>query len=258
MQEKKVTISVLGCGWLGLPLATYLVAQGFAVKGSSRSIEKKQFLQSKNISSFLVDLDKGDLINTTFLDADILVIAVPSKNFEGFQKLISEIETSSIKKIIFVSSTSVYPTSEQLVTEKHKTLETPLASIEKLFLNHRGFDTTVLRFGGLFGEDRNPGNFFKEGRIIKNPEGVVNMIHQEDCIAIIHRVIKFGIENEVFNACADSHPTRRDFYTNAKRNLSLEAPVFEENKPKKKKVVSSEKLKRTLKFTFKYSDLLKV
>jgi len=258
MQDRKVNISVLGCGWLGLPLATYLVDQGFTVKGSIRATEKKQLLQSKKIIPFLVDIDQGELIEADFLVANVLIIAIPSKNSVGFQKLISQVEKSSIKKVIFISSTSVYHNSELLITEAHKTLDTPLASIEKLFLNHSGFDTTILRFGGLFGESRNPGNFFKNGRIIKNPEGVINMIHQEDCIDIIHRIIEKGIENEVFNACADSHPTRRDFYTNVKRNLGFEAPVFEENQPIQKKIISSEKLKRKLNFTFKHSDFLSI
>ena len=258
MQGKRLNISVLGCGWLGLPLAAHLVQHHFVVKGSVRSIEKKALLRIKNITPFLVDIDKETVINIDFFIADVLVIAIPSKNILGFQKLISQIEKSSIKKVIFISSTSVYPTSETEITETNKTLDLPLVSIEKLFLNHSGFKTTILRFGGLFGGDRNPGNFFKNGRVIKNPQGVVNMIHQEDCIAIIHQIIKKGIDTEIFNACADSHPTRRDYYTKAKLKLGLETPVFEENQPVQMKKICSDKLKSRLNFNFKYSDLLNI
>jgi nucleoside-diphosphate-sugar epimerase len=258
MQVKKSNISILGCGWLGLPLATYLVQNDFVVNGSVRSSEKKAFLKSKNIIPFLVDIDKEETIALDFFIADVLVIAIPSKNILGFQKLISQIEKSSIKKVILISSTSVYPTSENEIKETNRTLDTPLALIEKLFLKHSGFKTTILRFGGLFGDNRNPGNFFKNGRIIKNPEGVVNMIHQEDCIDIMHQIIKKGIETEVFNACADTHPTRRSFYTNVKLKLGLETPVFEENQPVEMKRICSEKLKSKLNFNFKYSDLLNI
>ena len=258
MGNKKLNISILGCGWLGLPLATYLVAQGFTVKGSIRSTEKKPILHSKKITPFLIDIDKEQAIDTNFLVADVLVIAVPSKNSQGFQNLISQIEKSLIKKVLFISSSSVYPNSESLIKESDDTLNTPLAAIEKLFLNHSGFESTILRFGGLFGENRNPGNFFKNGRIIKNPEGLVNMIHQEDCIDIIHRIIEKGIATEVFNACVDTHPTRRDFYTNARLKLGLEAPIFEENQPIQMKEICSEKLKRSLKFNFKHTDLLHI
>ena len=255
MQVKKANMSVLGCGWLGLPLATYLVQQGFIVNGSIRSAEKKTLLHSKNITPFLIDIDEEHPVDVDFLAVDVLVITVSSKNNVGFQTLISQIEKSSIKKVLFISATSVYPVSENRIKETDKTLDTPLASIEKLFLNHSGFETTILRFGGLFGEHRHPGNFFKNGRIVKNPEGVVNMIHQEDCIEIIYRIIEKGIETEIFNACADGHPTRRAFYTHAKLKLGLEAPVFEENQPIQMKKICSEKLKNNLNFTFKHSDL---
>ncbi len=258
MQVKKTIISVLGCGWLGLPLATYLVEQGFMVKGAIRSAEKRTLLQSKKITPFLVDIDKEQTIDTDFLSADVLVIAIPSKNSEGFQNLIYQIEKAFIKKVLFISATSVYPASENVLKETDKTLETPLAFIEKLFLKNTRFDTTILRFGGLFGKHRNPGNFFKSGRIIKNPEGVVNMIHQEDCIDIIHRVLEKGIGTQVFNGCVDSHPTRRDFYTNATFKLGLETPMFEENQPVQMKIICSEKLKKTFNFTFKHSDLLNI
>ena len=33
-------ISILGCGWLGLPLAKAIVENGFSVKGSTTSSEK--------------------------------------------------------------------------------------------------------------------------------------------------------------------------------------------------------------------------
>jgi nucleoside-diphosphate-sugar epimerase len=256
MDLKKENISILGCGWLGFPLAIYLIEQGFMVKGSVRSAEKRALLQSKKITAFLVDIDEEYAIDTDFFIADVLIIAVPSKNSVGFQRLISQIEKSSIKKVIFISSTSVYPTSDTILKETDKTLDTPLVLIEKLFTNHSGFEATILRFGGLFGKNRNPGNFFKNGRVIKNPEGVVNLIHQEDCIKIIYRILEKGIDTEIFNACSDGHPTRRDFYTYAKLKLGLDTPIFEENMPIQMKKICNDKLKTTLDFSFKYSDLL--
>ena len=58
--------------------------------------------------------------------------------------------------------------------------ESPLLEIENLFLNNFHFKTTIIRFAGLFGYNRKPGNFFKDGKIIPDPKGFVNMIHQDD------------------------------------------------------------------------------
>ena len=251
-------ISILGCGWLGFPLAISLMEQGLSVSGSIRKSEKKALLKSKKINPFIIDIDQEELIDSGFFNAEILIIAIPSKSTKGFQNLIAQIERSSVKKVIFISATSVYPSSDILIIEEHKKLDTPLASIEKLFFSNTNFDTTILRFGGLFGANRNPGNFFKDGRIIKNPEGVVNMIHQDDCIGIILKIIEQGVSNIVFNACADTHPTRRVFYTKMKTELGFEVPVFEENQPIEMKKISSEKLKSMLNYSFKYNDLLAI
>lgn len=256
MDKGKKKISVLGCGWLGLPLAAHLVAEGFVVKGAIRTSEKSQLLQSKGVLPFLIDIDEESAIDADFFSTDVLIIAIPSKNRSGFERLIAQISQTTVKKVIFISATSVYDASQDAVKETDKTLDTTLAGIEQLFVKTDNFDTTILRFGGLYGPGRNPGNFFKKGRVIQNPEGVVNMIHQEDCIAIIRKIIATGVANDIFNACADTHPTRREFYTNAKQKLGLDAPDFEEGQPIVLKEICSEKLKRKLKYTFKYADIL--
>ena len=258
MSKLQKKISILGCGWLGLPLAVHLIKEGFVVKGSTRSDEKNQVLQSKGVLPFLIDIDEEIAIDPDFFSTDVLVIAIPSKNRSGFERLIAHLSRTSVKKIIFVSATSVYGASQNAVKESNKTLDTPLARIEQLFVDVDYFDTTILRFGGLFGPGRNPGNFFKKGRVIQNPEGVVNMIHQEDCIAIIHKIILTGVRNDIFNACADTHPTRREFYTKAKQLLGLDPPIFGEQQAIVSKQICSEKLKNNLKYSFKYADILQL
>jgi nucleoside-diphosphate-sugar epimerase len=257
MVDTKQKISILGCGWLGLPLATHLLEKEFFVNGSTTSEDKMTLLKAKNIFPFLIDIDSL-ISDFSFYNVDILIIAITSKNSESFENLISKIENSTINKVIFISSTSVYGESETPITEEHQTLKTPLVLIEQLFLSNQNFKTTVIRFGGLFGDQRQPGNFFKNGKKISNPEGVVNMIHQEDCIAIITQIIEKKCWNQVYNACANSHPTRREFYTKSKRNLGFDSPVFEENSTIQLKRISSEKLIKALNYTFIHSDLLDI
>jgi len=42
-------IAVLGCGWLGFPLAISLIEKGYLVKGSTTSESKLSDLKSKGI-----------------------------------------------------------------------------------------------------------------------------------------------------------------------------------------------------------------
>jgi nucleoside-diphosphate-sugar epimerase len=142
------------------------------------------------------------------------------------------------------------------MTEEDAVLINPLTTIENLFRENTFFETTILRFAGLFGGDRHPANWFKDGRKISQPEGFVNMIHREDCIEIIHQIIVQNCWGTVFNACANHHPTRRVFYTNAKLSRGFKAPEFEENQEVQWKIVSTEKVQQLLNYTFIHDSLL--
>jgi len=249
-------ISILGCGWLGFPLAVELLKQGFRMHGSTTTLGKLNRLKSHGITPFLVDIEALNREFDQFLSSDVLVIAIPSKNLESFKKLIAEIEKSTLRKVVFISSTSVYPNINDGVTEATETLNTPLTAIEQLFSSNSIFESTIIRFGGLFGYDRKPGNFFKPGKTIDNPEGFVNFIHRDDCVQIIAQVIKQNAWNETFNACSPSHPTRRDFYTKEFQKLGKTDISFNEQSLNDYKIVSSQKLMDFLNYAFKYNDLM--
>ncbi|MGJ8742967.1 NAD(P)-binding domain-containing protein [Polaribacter sp.] len=248
-------VSILGCGWLGKSLAISLLDEGFAVKGSTTSEEKLELLEMNTIAPYLVNISDFEEYDD-FLYADILIIAITSKDVDGFENLISQIENSEIQKVIFISSTSVYGRLNKVMTEEDEVLKTPLTEIENLFRENTFFETTIIRFAGLFGDVRQPANWFKNGRKIPQPKGFVNMIHKEDCIEIIHEVINQNCWNETFNACSNHHPTRREFYTLAKLSSDFEIPEFETNEVYEWKIISSKKIQEHLGYTFIHDDLL--
>ena len=57
MHMQKETITILGCGWLGLPLAKALVKAGYSVKGSTTREENLETLREAGLEPFLVELD---------------------------------------------------------------------------------------------------------------------------------------------------------------------------------------------------------
>lgn len=266
-------ISILGCGWLGLPLAKSLIAKGFSVKGSTTSLEKISILESFGIIPFLVSLsavavseETKDSIISFLENSEILIIDIPPKlrgdSKESFvdkiQNIIPFIEKSSVKKVIFVSSTSVYgDTSTMLtVTELDKLIpETEsgkqLLESESLLLNNENFQSTIIRFGGLIGDDRQPTRALSGKKNIENPDGPINFIHQDDCIGIIETVIEKDIWNQIFNGVAPFHPKRRDYYTNKAMELNLPFPEFDEDKPSFGKLVSGSKAELVLDYKFK-------
>ncbi len=84
------------------------------------------------------------------------------------------------------------------------------------------------------------------------------MIHRDDCIAIIKLLIHQNIGDEVFNACSNHHPTRRDFYTNARLRKGLPAPVFADDQKENWKIISSNKLQERLNYQFQYDNLFEI
>lgn len=251
----KQTISILGCGWLGTALAADLISKGYTVKGSSTSKEKRVKLKSIGVAPYVIDISQRTLDISKFLSSDILIILIPSKSVEHFKYLISQIEKSETEKVIFISSTSVYPTINGIVTEETAVIKSPLIEIESLFETNILFKSTIIRFGGLFGYDRKPGNFIKDNKI-NNPEGFVNLIHRDDCIRIIEKIIDTNTWNEVLNSCADTHPKRSEFYQKEMGKLGRFEPIFNLESLNEYKIVSNEKLKTLLDYTFKYDDLM--
>ena len=249
-------ISILGCGWLGLPLAVNLVDKGYYVYGSTTSNTKVREFEAKGITPFIIDINNQDIYLSDFLVADVLIIAIPSKNTSAFKNLIKAIELAEVHKVIFVSSTSVYSFINGIVTEETETKDSPLIEIENLFKTNPTFETTIIRFGGLFGYDRKPGNFVKPGKKVDNPEGYINLIHRDDCIQIIEQIIIKNTWNTVLNACSDDHPTRREFYLKEVKKLVKSTILFNEESENNYKLVNSQKLKNLLNYEFKHADLM--
>ena len=263
------TISILGCGWLGLPLADYLIGEGYDVKGSTRTPGELEVIKAHGIKPFYIVLDpelRGDNIDD-FFNCDVLVVNFPPERREDIPEyypaqigsLVARIETSSVKRVLFASSTSVYPDTNREVSEGDRAIPTKpsgkaLLEAERLLRDSSMFETTIIRFGGLIGYDRMPGRFLAGKRDITGGDVPVNLIHRDDCVGIIHKIIQWKIWGETLNACADGHPVRREYYTAQAEKLGLSPPDFREGGAGGYKVVKCDKLKRLLDYEFKYPD----
>jgi nucleoside-diphosphate-sugar epimerase len=270
-------ISILGCGWLGLPLAKSLLSKGYEIKGSTTSESKLEMLKNAGISSFQIQLEEDQIIGKIedFLkETDVLVIDIPpglrretsTSNEMTFvnkiKNLIPYIEKSDVQKVIFVSSTSVYGDSFPIVeiteeTKPNSDTESgkQLVISESLLQSNPHFKTTVIRFGGLLGDDRHPIKFLAGRTNVENPVAPVNMIQREECIGIIEEILKQVQHdnwewNQTFNAVAPQHPTRKAYYHKKAEILNVPLPTFAEDSESKGKIISSKKVKTILGYSF--------
>lgn len=259
-------IGIMGCGWLGLPLAISLIKDDYQVHGSTTSKEKLNLLKKEHIIPFQIALSEDKIVGdlTDFLqDVSILIINVPPKlrgeHKENYVRKINllhqKVRKSTIKKVVFVSSTAVYGDVEGEVTEK--TIPQPstesgkqLLASENIFINDIDLQTTVIRFGGLIGPNRHPITILSKRQNLSNGKAPINLIHLDDCIRIIKSVIEKSWWNETINGVYPSHPSKEKYYTLEAEKRNLQAPSYKTNNSSKSKIVQSEVLLNVKKFQF--------
>jgi len=236
------------------------VAQGYRLKISTTSPNRLPILAALPGEASIVDIGKPLDDIDTFLQADTLIVNITSKDIGGFERLVRKIEASEVESVLFVSSTSVYPVSCKVVSEAagEESPDHPLVIIENLFRQSTQFRTTIVRFAGLIGGSRHPGRFFRGGKTVKNPDANVNLIHLDDCINIIDRIVANDVWGEIFNACADTHPSKREFYSHAAKMMNAPLSDFEESDQCPFKIIDNRKLKQMLGYDFLHPDLMAI
>jgi nucleoside-diphosphate-sugar epimerase len=266
-------VSILGCGWLGLPLAEALQKRGFLVKASTTHPENIVPFKKKCFIPYLIEC-RPQVIGEgyeEFFQSPYLVITLPYKrSFPDpsfyFDQIKAIVETVSAgveyPLVIFTSSTAVYP--QNLVDAREDMIFVPdnrraeiLLAVEQFLLKEMQGNATILRLAGLYGGDRRIGQFLAGQTMLSDASQPVNLVHQDDCVSVICEVIAQNVRGEILNVCSDAHPSRQRLYTIAARRMGLPSPSFQGDiVDRKYKVVSNQKLKKRLGFTFRYPDPL--
>jgi nucleoside-diphosphate-sugar epimerase len=264
-------ISILGCGWLGFPLAERLITQGHRLKGSTTTPKKMRLLNQSGIEPFLIklpeDADKTD--HDSFYDADIFVFNTPPgrKNpnsgedyLESLKTVLWKAEEHSLSWIIFTSSTSVYSQFGGITSEAQAKKGSASSKTGELLLDaeemirESGKDYTILRLGGLYGYGRHPIHYLSGKKDLGKGNKPVNLVHQLDCVNIITEVVRQKKRNEIYNVVSDGHPPRSEFYRSAADHFNLPKPQFKPDSKTNYRIVSNQKLKEDLYYRFKYPN----
>ena len=265
---KMKVVGILGCGWLGIPLGLDLQKKKWQVKASRRSDEGIELLKKNRLEYYKIEITPQNIIGNVdfFKELTCLIISLPpnrksqSNNYvQKIHLLLKKIKPLDIKKIIFLSSTSVYGSidgvyDETITPRPERPSAKALLSCEQLILDHAS-SSIIIRLGGLIGYNRNP-IFQLNGKLIANPEGVINFISQRDAIGGIEAILKLPIEKGgIFNLVSPHHPKRKEYYEFVAKKYALPAPIFQENKFVHR-VINSDAILRETAFEFKDDNLL--
>ncbi len=263
-------IGIIGLGWLGLPLARNLQSLGYTIFGTTTSLKKKIELEKEGFSVLVLNLNEDQNkseVQEFFKTCNFAFLNIPPSkcNFQSYQSQIlsavSFFENGT--KFVFASSTSVYSENVKIALEDSQILSdynysSQLFLTEKALKSKLGSDLTILRFAGLVGENRNPAKFLAGKKNLKNGNSPVNLVHLNDCVSFISHVLENKLFGEIFNVCSSEHPSREEFYSWKCIKDNFEKPEFESQEEMLlSKIVSNEKSKTILNFTYKFDSPFK-
>ncbi len=218
-QSRKTSlVTLVGCGDIGRRLANRLDQDSFNFIGLRRSAHS-----SKNIRYRQVDCTDAAALKTALpQDSDFIVITMtPSQRSDkGYQQAYVQVVdnvlaslTKPPQRIIFASSTSVYPQSKGQWIDEHSAAEPRSYSGKRLLeaeqrLQQSGYPHTIVRFSGIYGPDRN--------RLIEQvqrgeaschqPPLYSNRIHIDDCAGVLAHIIEHPEPRQLYLA-SDCSPT---------------------------------------------------
>ena len=266
---KKVTI--IGLGWLGLPLANALLAQGISVSGTKTTSDGVDAARAIGIDCYALKLtpnlecDPEDLEQLMTQSDAIVILLPPSKvnitNYiEAIEQLVDSAIAFHVPRILFTSSTSIYGDVQGLVDEDaplegETESAKALVSVEQWLHDLPHISVDVLRLAGLVGENRHAGRFLAGKKELKGANQPVNIVHQDDVIAAILLLLQQPTGGHIYNLCAPEHPSRADFYCQAAQSLGLESPEFmmKDNEPGGK-IINGNRICEELGFEYRYQN----
>jgi nucleoside-diphosphate-sugar epimerase len=256
------SISILGAGWLGFSLAEKLLQLDYQVNASTTHVEKFSAFERAGLNPFLIQLNNVEEIDLIFWTETLILSFPPGKSgdyssyalkIEHILKQLPEL----CKRVIMISSTSVYPKksghwSENQMFEAETPEAQSILNAEEAVLSSNK-QAIILRLSGLVGYERNPARFGTSRLPANEP---VNMIHRDDAIGVIIRLLEMENIKGIFNVCSPVHPSRQAFYTAGAATLGVESPILQTSIDALTRTIDSEKLVSETQYVFQKENPL--
>ena len=247
------TFTILGYGWLGAKLAQNL-KRNYNIKVSVRNEDKLLDFKNLGYTTYILNEYNFSFLDE-LLDTNYLFVNYPPSKFDDYlgflEKIYSCKKINNIEKVIFISSTSIYPNFEATYDE-NCFIENPSNKLvfdaEELVLNKTHI---ILRASGLFGEDRIAGRRLANIKV-DFPKTKINFIHRNDVISATIFAIKNDL-NGIFNLASKQHPTKEELYSFNAQKYGFEKPIFSDNENCIERIIDGSKIEK-FGFEYKYFD----
>ena len=221
-------VLIAGCGDIGCLLGSQLAEQGHQVFGLRRNVDALpdciQPVQANlttpvenlplNIEYVFYMASAGKYKESAYYQAYV----------QGLKNLISALETHPVKKLFFISSSSVFGQSEGEKVDESSPTDDSIFSTKRLLegeevaLNSK-LNATVVRFGGIYGPGRTHLiDLIQEGKAHCMEDVWSNRIHSEDCAGILSHLL----------ACYEQDPSSVDsLYVGVDNEPTLSCEIYD-------------------------------
>jgi len=229
---------IVGCGYIGLPLALQLKAAGHKIDAWVHSAASAESLGGHGFHRIITG-SVADAGLWTGLSRKYELVIHCASSSGGGEQAYEEVYVQGVHMMnshqpgarrILVSSTSVYgqtqgePVTEESPAEPESATSRILRRAEQMALNAGG---VVMRSSGIYGPKRGVlFERFRRGQAVIEGDGLrwINQIHQRDLVAAIVHLIEAGKPGEIYNATDDRPVKYRDFYAWCSKFLSQPMP----------------------------------
>ena len=256
----KPSLTIIGSGWI----STHFLSQHATKFNKIITVSKSS--QKPSASTHHYHYDIYHPTNIKLPSSDICIITIPfKKNLKspndypnGLINLLTKKNIANYKKIIFTSSTSIYPNNGNIVTEQTEIDTThrakALHTIENYLLNSSK-SCIILRVAGICGKNRNSLKKVKSP-IINNAKTPMNLVHVDDIINTMITLCKqSSTPSDIINLCCTKHPSRIDYYSFICKQFNIPLPQFKKTITEHK-LVSNKKLIQNYNLTLKFESPL--
>jgi nucleoside-diphosphate-sugar epimerase len=247
---------IIGCGYIGLPLALQLQARGEAVTGWVRSETSAAEISSQGIARIVVG-SVADESCWRGLDKKFDQVVHCASSGGGKADVYREVFLEGVRQMnrhqpqarrLFVSSTSVYGQTdgawvdEQSPAEPSSETSRILREAEQEALDARAI---VVRSAGIYGPGRAAlFEKFKRGEAVIEGDGTrwINQIHQSDLIEAVAHLLGKGTSGEIYNVVDDEPVMLSDYYAWCSQELGLPLPPSGPVDPQRKRGLTNKRI----------------
>ncbi|MGB7317618.1 MAG: SDR family oxidoreductase [Planktotalea sp.] len=222
-----------GHGYSARALTPLLLAQGFAITGTTRSVEKRSALKATGITPVI--WPGGDLSEALKRATHLLISAGPSESGDPVLADLRDqitVHAPNLEWVGYLSTTGVYgDTGGDWVDEA-----SPLSpatkrgqmrvAAEAAWQSVPGLPLHIFRLAGIYGPGRGPFSKVRAGtarRIIKAGQ-VFSRIHVEDIAQVLAASIARPNPGAIYNLCDDDPAPPQDVIAHAAELLGLPLP----------------------------------